>query len=102
MKTIYASSASTWSRRAPKSRAPASKRWRVLRTQALADGILEAGILAFYDKMLRPKELAWEPWRTGQLAKATQALDALEELVDNRVPASVRCPTFFGTGRKSG
>ncbi len=53
-------------------------RWRVLRTQALGDGILEAGIQVFYERMHRPKELQWQPWSAGQAEKAGQALDALE------------------------
>ena len=58
------------------------QRWRVLRTQALGDGILEAAIQVFYERMHRPKELQWQPWLTGQLGKASQALDALEAQVD--------------------
>ena len=54
------------------------QRWRVLRTQALGDGILEAGIQVFYERMHRPKELQWQPWSAGQAEKAGQALDALE------------------------
>jgi glutathione S-transferase len=53
-------------------------RWRVLRTQALADGILEAGIAVFYERTMRPKELVWEAWLAGQAEKALQGLDALE------------------------
>jgi len=53
-------------------------RWRVLRTQALADGILDAGILVFYERAFRPKELQWSPWLDGQTEKVTQGLDALE------------------------
>jgi glutathione S-transferase len=62
---------------------PASgpERWRVLRMQALADGMLEAGIQVFYERAHRPKELQWQPWQDGQAAKAKQALDALEERV---------------------
>ena len=61
---------------------PASgpERWRVLRLQALADGILDAGILVFYERAQRPKELHWEPWLSGQTKKVLQGLDALESL----------------------
>ena len=52
-------------------------RWRVLRGQALADGILEAGIQVFYETVQRPKELQWSAWLDGQRAKAFQGLDAL-------------------------
>lgn len=54
------------------------ERFRVLRTQALCDGILEAAILVFYEKQNRPAELHWEAWLAGQAEKAKQGLDALE------------------------
>jgi glutathione S-transferase len=59
---------------------PASgpERWRVLRLQALADGILEAGVAVLYERTHRPKELHFAPWLDGQLTKVTQGLDALE------------------------
>ena len=57
-------------------------RFRVLRTQALADGILEAAILVFYEQTQRPKELHWIPWISGQTEKARQGLHALENDVD--------------------
>jgi glutathione S-transferase len=53
-------------------------RWNVLRGQALADGILEAAISVFYERVHRPKELWWSGWTDGQLQKVTQALDALD------------------------
>lgn len=55
------------------------ERFRVLRTQALADGILEAAILVFYEREFRPKELHWEGWLDGQSTKVRQGLDALEQ-----------------------
>jgi len=67
--------------------ASGAARWRVLRTQALADGILEAGIQIFYERAQRPKELQWQPWLDGQAAKARQALDALDaQVADLRGP----------------
>jgi glutathione S-transferase len=54
------------------------ERWRVLRLQALADGVLDAGVLVFYETTQRPVELRWEPWLAGQSAKIRQGLDALE------------------------
>jgi glutathione S-transferase len=53
-------------------------RWTGLRRQAQADGILDAGILARYETMLRPEERRWPDWVTGQKAKIARALDALE------------------------
>ena len=62
---------------------PASgpERWRVLRTQALTDGILEAAILVFYELTHRPAELHWSAWLDGQREKVQQGLDALEHEV---------------------
>ena len=59
---------------------PASgpERFRVLRTQALCDGILDAAVLVFYETANRPKELQFAPWLDGQAEKANQGLDALE------------------------
>jgi glutathione S-transferase len=56
-----------------------AERWNVLRRQALADGMLEAGILVFYERVHRPKELNWDGWIDGQLQKVAQSLDALNQ-----------------------
>lgn len=53
-------------------------RWKALRLHALADGILDASILARYENFLRPAELRWAAWTDGQLAKVDQGLDFLE------------------------
>ena len=53
-------------------------RWEVLRTQALADGILDAAVLVFYERTQRPPALHWEAWLEGQSQKARQGLDALD------------------------
>ena len=55
-------------------------RFPVLRTHALCDGIIEAGVLVFYEKQNRPPELQFAPWLSGQTEKATQALDALAKV----------------------
>ncbi|HEV2301930.1 MAG TPA: glutathione S-transferase [Stellaceae bacterium] len=57
--------------------APGAARWRALRQQALADGILEALILTRYES-LRPQERRWADWTDGQMGKAHQGLAALE------------------------
>jgi glutathione S-transferase len=59
--------------------AAGTERWDVLRTQALADGVLDASILVFYERAQRPKELHWGAWLDGQTQKALQGLDALNE-----------------------
>lgn len=61
--------------------ASGAERWRVLRLQALCDGVLDAGILHFYEKAHRPSNLWWDPWLEGQQEKALQGLDALESEV---------------------
>jgi glutathione S-transferase len=53
-------------------------RWPALRRQAQADGILDAGILARYETLLRPEERRWPDWIAGQKAKIARGLDALE------------------------
>lgn len=57
---------------------PGPARWTTLRRHALADGILEAAVLVFYERLNRPSELWWQPWLDGQRTKALQGLDALE------------------------
>jgi glutathione S-transferase len=53
-------------------------RWRVKRTEALADGMADAAILMRYEMAMRPAEKQWPDWIAGQKKKVTQALDALE------------------------
>jgi glutathione S-transferase len=53
-------------------------RWRALRQQALADGILDSVILAASENRLRPEDKRWSPWPEGQLRKVHQGLAALE------------------------
>jgi glutathione S-transferase len=53
-------------------------RWSVLCAQALADGIMDAAVLARYESALRPEPLRWGDWLAGQLDKVTSALAELE------------------------
>jgi glutathione S-transferase len=53
-------------------------RWSALRRQALADGLMDAAILLRYELALRPEALRWPEWMTGQTAKVTGALNAME------------------------
>jgi glutathione S-transferase len=59
----------------PPSGAP---RWTALRRQALADGIMDAGVLTRYETFVRPQEARWEPWIDNQKQKFRRGLDALE------------------------
>ncbi|MBC7799628.1 MAG: glutathione S-transferase N-terminal domain-containing protein [Gemmatimonadaceae bacterium] len=53
-------------------------RWPILVRQALADGILDAALLARYEGFLRPAELRWDAWTDGAMQKVAGALDTLE------------------------
>jgi glutathione S-transferase len=54
------------------------ERFTVLVEQALADGIMDAAVLARYEMVARPEPLHWRDWLEGQLAKVTSGLGALE------------------------
>ena len=54
------------------------ERWRVLRDQAVADGLTDAALLARYERALRPEALQWPEWDAGQVRKIRRALDDLE------------------------
>ncbi len=49
-----------------------------LTLEALADGALDAGVLALYEVRIRPEAARYQPWIDGQRAKMLRALDALE------------------------
>lgn len=53
-------------------------RWRSLREQALADGLLEAALLMRYEQVVRPEELRYQPWFDGQHEKIVSSLAQLE------------------------
>lgn len=66
------------------------ERWRVKRTEALADGLADAAILVRYETFLRPADKQWPDWIAGQKRKVMQALEALEGqswLFDDKVDA---------------
>ena len=56
------------------------KRWQVLRLQALADGILDSGIIRFMEKK-RPSELQSKDWDSMQKNAVERGLDYLENTV---------------------
>jgi len=56
-------------------------RWVVLVEQTLADGMLDAALLARYETMLRPENLRWTAWIDGQLDKIRCSLDEMERRV---------------------
>jgi glutathione S-transferase len=61
-------------------------RWQALRRHALADGIMDAAILARYETALRPEALRWPEYLDGQYAKIVQALDRLEQEAGSFAP----------------
>jgi glutathione S-transferase len=59
--------------------AAGERRWKVLRLQALADGLLDAAALCRYERNVRPPEKQWDRWIAGQTTKVMQALDVAEQ-----------------------
>jgi len=53
-------------------------RWKALQQQAMADGMMDAGIAARYETFMRPENLRWNDWADGQRRKFTRAADMLE------------------------
>src|SRR4249919_3819539 len=53
-------------------------RWVALRLQAMADGLLDAALLARYEGFLRPEDRRWPEWSTGQIKKIDGVLGQLE------------------------
>ncbi|KAI9000414.1 glutathione S-transferase [Hyaloraphidium curvatum] len=71
---------------APKFFPSDASRWKALRLQALADGILDAAILVRYENALRPEEFRWKDWTDGQMKKVHAALAQLEKEADSLAP----------------
>ena len=57
-------------------------RWRVLREQALADGILDCAILIFLEQHRRPEAMRWDWWLDLKRRAIGRALDQLERDAD--------------------
>lgn len=57
------------------------ERFRQLRVQALADGILDAGVQIRIETTMRPEDKRWEGWVERQRAAIIRALDELEQSV---------------------
>ncbi|KAJ3173974.1 hypothetical protein HK101_010978 [Irineochytrium annulatum] len=53
-------------------------RYEVLATESLADGMMEASLLARYETAMRPKEFLWEQWLEIQKGKAMRGVGVLE------------------------
>lgn len=59
--------------------APGPARWPVLAQHALADGLLDAALLARYETAMRPESMRWPEWLAGQMGKIDAALARMEE-----------------------
>jgi glutathione S-transferase len=59
-------------------------RWPILRMEAIADGLLDAALLARYETFMRPEEKRWDDWTRGQMDKISSSLTALEQSVSGR------------------
>ncbi|MEN9560289.1 MAG: hypothetical protein RLZZ502_1500 [Pseudomonadota bacterium] len=57
------------------------KRWAVLRLMSVADEALGAALLVRYETVMRPENLRWQDWQTGQMKKIDQSFALLEKSV---------------------
>jgi len=55
-------------------------RWSALQQQAMADGLLDAALLARYEKTARPTEIQWPQWVESCLTKIQACLTTIEAL----------------------
>ncbi|MCD0497796.1 glutathione S-transferase [Achromobacter sp. MY14] len=55
------------------------RRWVALAQQALGDGLLDAALLARYERTARPAEYQWPVWRDAQLVKVGACLEQIEQ-----------------------
>jgi glutathione S-transferase len=53
-------------------------RWKARRLEAIADGLADAAILVRYEIAMRPENLRWSEWISGQTTKVVNSLDLLE------------------------
>jgi glutathione S-transferase len=64
-------------------------RWHALRTQAVAQGIADAGVAIRWETVRRPKELRYTPLRDGYEEKLVASYDWLERELDVASPVHV-------------
>lgn len=67
-------------------------RWEALAHQALGDGLLDAALLARYERLARPKELQFDVWYQAQMGKVQSALTSIEQ----QAPTLVNTPCDIG------
>ncbi|WAI84853.1 MULTISPECIES: glutathione S-transferase [Achromobacter] len=66
------------------------RRWVALAQQALGDGLLDAALLARYERTARPAEYQWSVWREAQLVKVDACLVEIERQIE---PPTATLPT---------
>ena len=66
---------------------PGPNRWAALAMQSLADGVMDAALLARYENNVRPEALRWADWTDGQLDKIATSLNYLETHPELLTPA---------------
>ena len=59
-----------------------AERWKILREQALADGVLDCAVLIFVETAKRPAEKRWDWWLDMKRRAITRSLDLLEGQAD--------------------
>lgn len=69
-------------------------RFAALRNQAMADGMMDAGILQVYEKRFRPAEYRYPDWLAYQAQKVERTLKTLEDTL----PPAVRAPEDLDIG----
>ncbi len=57
---------------------PGPARWQALVEQALADGLMNAAVMARAEIHIRPKDMQWQPWLDGQMSKIGDCLAQFE------------------------
>ncbi|MGQ3674542.1 glutathione S-transferase N-terminal domain-containing protein [Xanthobacter sp. TB0139] len=59
---------------------PAAPRERieVMQREALGDGLMDAAVMMFYERLWRPEELVFQTWLDHQHGKVTRTLEMLE------------------------
>ncbi len=60
--------------------APGPARWKALQQQSMADGLLDAALLARYEDTARPAEVQWPVWRQANLTKIHACLASIEAM----------------------
>ncbi|QGX41673.1 glutathione S-transferase family protein [Permianibacter aggregans] len=64
-------------------------RWHVLRLQAVAQGLADAGIAVRWETVRRPEALRYAPLRDGYISKLTASYDWLERELDTDSPLHI-------------